>query len=629
MDKLNGTSLDLIQTNVELIKKMFPNVVTDGKIDFDMLRNLLGDNIETSSEKYQFSWSGKFNTIKFSQTPSTNTLLPIENEGVDEKTTKNFYIQGDNVEVLKLLQKTYFGKVNVIYIDPPYNTGKDFVYNDDFKNTIENYKTITSQQSRANPDTNGRYHTDWLNMMYSRLLLARNLLAEDGMIFISIDDHEIDNLRKIGDEIFGPSNLLANMVWTNNEGGGGSDSKHFKTKHEYVLCYAKNVDVCITRPVEIEDYDRYRLSDEYESTRGKYQLVKLASASIQYSKSLDYPIEMPDGSLVSPVDNSDKDRACWRWSKAKLEWGLANGFVVYKKDKTNTWQVYTKQYVNCDKDGNICPRTKVPLALIEKFSSTQASNALIEMMGGKYFSYPKPVDLVKWLINRHPSNNALVMDFFSGSGTTAQAVFELNSEDGGQRNFILVQLPELVEENSAGYLKGFRTLCDIGQYRVKLASSQIKETLLQNIQEAGLLSENCIRPENLDLGFKVFKLESTNIRPWDGNIKIDEQTLFDFTDTIKEDRTNLDVAYEIMLKYGIFNMPLKEVQINNKTMYNIGDGYMIICLDNEINTDDITEIAKQKPHCVVFKEKGFEDDNVKINATYTLERLGVEDVKCI
>ena len=332
----------------------------------------------------------------------------------------NFLLEGDNLHSLYLLEKTHKGKIDVIYIDPPYNTGRnDFVYNDDKIGEDDGFR-----------------HSKWISFMEKRLRMASKLMSEKGVIFISIDDREQANLKLLCDEVFSSTNFICEFIWTNNEGGGGSDSKFIKTKHEYVLCYSKDINNFHTKNVPIEDEERYRLEDEYVNERGKYQLVKLSSASIQYSTSLDYEIKMPDGTIVHPVDNTDKNRACWRWSKKKLQWGLDNGFIVYKKDKKQQWQVYTKQYVNCDKDGNIVKRTKTPLALIDKFSSTQASNKLIELFGDKRFNYPKPVDLIKWLIDRNVVCNC-ILDFFAGSGTTAQAVLELNKEDGGNRKFIL------------------------------------------------------------------------------------------------------------------------------------------------------------------------------------------------
>lgn len=570
---------------------------------------------------------GKIGTIKHSQTPSTATLIPLKEKSVNWDNTENLYIEGDNEETLKLLQKTYFGKVNIIYIDPPYNTGHDFVYKDDFKNSIENYKKITSQQSRANVDTSGRYHTDWLNMMFSRLLLANNLLSKDGIILISIDDNEVTNLRKICDEIFGENSFIAQIVWTNKEGGGGSDSKLFKIKHEYVLVYGKLIENLELRGDEVDNEERYTETDQYVNTRGKHLLIRLESGSLGYIPSLDFPIEGPEGPILPNTDGRKVKR--WRWSKPKVEWGLKNDYIVFKKGQDGLWGVYTKQYLNADNEGNIIKRTKTPNALIDKYSTTQSAKELQKLFDGKIFDYPKPLDFIKYFINLIPSNDFMVLDFFSGSATTAHAVMQLNAEDNGKRKFIMVQLPEKCPENSEAYKRGYNTICDVGEERIRRAEKQIYDELKEKYDNAGPLVNDYVNPDNLDFGFKVFKLESTNIKPWDGSTKVDESTILNLEDTIKEDRTNLDVAYEIMLKYGIFNMPLKEVQINNKTMYSIGEGYMIICLNNDITLDDVSEIAKKKPNCIVFKEQGFKDDNEKINATYTLERMGVEEVKCI
>ncbi len=336
-------------------------------------------------------------------------------------------IIGDNYDALLNLLIEYRRRIDVIYIDPPY--GKDSM--GQFAKT--NYNNAITRDNL-------------LSMLYPRLFLAKQILSDDGVIFISIDDRNQAYIKCLADEIFGENNFICNIVWTNSEGGGGSDSRFFKVKQEYVLCYAKNSDTFSTKNVEIEDSDRYKLKDEYYNIRGMYQLVKLSSASIQYSKSLDYEIIMPDNTTVIPKDNTNKDKACWRWSKDKLQWGIENDFVVYKKDKNNIWQVYTKQYINCDKDGNIIPRTKKPLALINKFSSTQASNCIIEIFRKKVFSYSKPAELIQWLIDRIPNKNAIILDFFAGSGTTGQAVFELNRQDSGNRQFIGVQLPENLDD---------------------------------------------------------------------------------------------------------------------------------------------------------------------------------------
>lgn len=392
---------------------------------------------EIKRQKYGLNW---IDVPEAFEKDSENKIPVLEE--VKEKSIKNndgkpthILIEGDNYHALQCLNYTHKGKIDVIYIDPPYNTGKEFVYKDArFLDKYPDGSLVDSNHPLK--------HSYWLSFMEKRLKLAKNLLSEEGVIFISIDDNEFPNLLILCNQIFEYDNFICNFVWTNNEGGGGSDSKFIKTKHEYIVCFCKNIKKFATKNVPIEDEERYKLSDKYENIRGKYQLVKLSSASIQYSKSLDYPIEMPDGTIVNPVDNSDKNRSCWRWSKKKLEWGLQNDFVVFKKNTKGEWQVYTKQYINCDKDGNICKRTKIPLALIDKFSSTQASNNLIELMNGKFFSYPKPYQLIEWLIERIPSSSSTILDFFAGSGTTLHATMKLNEEDGGNRQCILVQLNE-------------------------------------------------------------------------------------------------------------------------------------------------------------------------------------------
>ena len=352
-------------------------------------------------------------------------------DGSDKPVNK--LIIGDNFDALQNLLIQYKNSIDVIYIDPPY--GKDSM--GQFAET--NYNNALTRDNL-------------LSMLYSRLVLAKELLSDDGVIFCSIDDRNQAYVKCLFDEVFGEKNFIAQFIWTNNEGGGGSDSKYVKIKHEYILCYAEDIQNVNTKNVSIEDEDRYKLEDEFIKERGKYQLVKLSSASIQYSSSLDYEIEMPDKTIVKPIDNTDKKRACWRWSKKKLQWGIENGFVEFKKDKNDKWQVYTKQYINCDKDGNIVKRTKTPLALINDFSSTQASNRLIEILGDKFFNYPKPVELIKWLIDRNAVCN-VILDFFAGSGTTGQAVLELNKEDGGNRQFILCQLNEVTDTTPNGIVK--------------------------------------------------------------------------------------------------------------------------------------------------------------------------------
>ena len=564
------------------------------------------------------------------QEVSTGTLRPAKEESKNWDNTENIYIEGDNLEVLKLLQKSYHGKIKMIYIDPPYNTGKDFVYKDNFRDNIENYKKVTEQVSEegakitTNTDSEGRYHSNWLSMMYPRLKLARNLLTDDGVIFISIDDNEQANLKKICDEIFGEENFIANIVWSNKEGGGSSDSKHFRTKHEYVLLYGKRKEEVFINGLPVEDIERYRLSDEYENKRGKYQLIKLDSASIQYSVSLDYPIIAPDSTEIYPGNGQKK--SCWRWSKEKLSWGIKNGFVVIQKDRENNWSVYTKQYLNCDNEGNIKKRVIQPLAVIEKFSTTQSNKNITEFFGKNIFNYSKPFNLIKYLLEVSIDEESVILDFFSGSSTTAHSVMQLNAEDGGNRKYIMVQLPELCDESSEAYKAGYKNICEIGKERIRRAGEKIKS-------DESLPLEN---REKLDIGFKVFKLDSSNIKEWDTNTEDLQKTLLDSMENIKSGRNLLDVLYEILLKYGLdLNIPIEE----NKDFYSIGGGSLLVSLNQEINNEVINsiceeykkllEIDKDFKTTVILRDNSFKDDVDKTNAIKKLEQVGINEIRSI
>ena len=587
-------------------------------------------NTENSKERYSLTWNGKSEARQIAQKVSTGTLRPSKEESKDWNNTENIYIEGDNLEVLKLLQKSYHGKIKMIYIDPPYNTGKDFVYKDNFKDNIENYKKVTGQVSEegtkltTNTDTDGRYHSNWLNMMYPRLKLARNLLTDAGVIFISIDDNEQENLKKICDEIFGEENFIANIVWSNKEGGGSSDSKYFRIKHEYVLLYGKRKEEVFINGLPVEDTERYRLSDEYENKRGKYQLIKLDSASIQYSISLDYPIIAPDSTEIYP-GNSQK-KSCWRWSKEKLSWGIKNGFVVIQKDRENNWSVYTKQYLNCDNEGNIKKRVIQPLAVIEKFSTTQSNKNISELFGKNIFNYSKPFNLIKYLLEISIDEESVILDFFSGSSTTAHSVMQLNAEDGGTRKYIMVQLPEICDENSEAYKAGYKNICEIGKERMRRAGEKIK-------LDESLPLEN---REKLDIGFKVFKLDTSNIKEWDTNTEDLQQTLLDSMENIKSDRSSLDVLYEILLKYGLdLNIPIEE----NKNFYSIGGGSLLVSLNKEINDEviksiceeykNLLEIDKEFKTTVILRDNSFKNDVDKTNAIKKLEQVGINEIKSI
>jgi adenine-specific DNA-methyltransferase len=605
-------SNNIISENLEQLKAIFPQIFREGKIDKEELLSILGDGIESNEEYYRFTWAGKSMARREANKPSTATLRPDKESSKDWDTTQNIFIEGDNLEVLKLLQKSYANKIKMIYIDPPYNTGKDFVYKDNYNDNLGNYLAITGQvdeegkRINTNSESDGRYHSNWLNMMYPRLKLARNLLTDDGVIFISIDDNEIVNLRKLCDELLGEENFIADLIWTNKEGGGSSDTLHFRVKHEHILCYAKNNMRLKIIGTEISNEDRYKDSDEFVSDRGNYYLQKLGMGSIQYSESLDYPIEATDGTIIFPKDNNGGKKACWRWSKSKFEWGVQNGFVVIKPDSRGQWTVYTKQYLNCDNEGNPIIRTQRPVGVIDSFSSTQASKFLDSIGLGNYFTYSKPYELISYLINRLDNNDFWILDFFAGSGTTAHAVMQLNSEDGGNRKFICVQLPEPTDEKSEAYKAGYRTISEITKERIRRAGEKIKLEMKDD-----LFSE---QGKTLDIGFRAFKLDSSNIRAWDGNPDALEDNLFNSGSNIKENRTEEDVLYEILLKYGLdLTMPIEQKEIAGNQVFNIGMGALFICLGDNITTAVAEGIGKWKEELqpatskVIFKDTGFTD----------------------
>ncbi len=604
MDKLKGQSLDITTEHINRLKELFPEIVTEGKIDFDALRIVLGDEVDTSKEKYQFTWNGKSESIKLAQTPSTATLRPCNEKSKNWGATNNLYIEGDNLEVLKLLQKTYYGRIKMIYIDPPYNTGNDFVYKDDFKNSIENYKEQTNQTQRSNPDTSGRFHSDWLNLIYPRLILARNILSNDGVIFISIDDHEQDNLRKICNEVFGESNFIGQIVWQRRT--SPDMRKLVSTAHDYIVVYAKNANniSSIINKVRLSEADAENYKNPDNDPKGPWASSDFTAQG--YRPNQMYEITTPGGAKYTPPEGR-----CWKNVESEFLKQCEEGRMWFGKDGMGIPR--RKTYLSEREGKNVWtwwPNSEVG-------HSQEATQEVKNLFSGHlYFDYPKPVRLIKKLIQIGTHDDSIVLDFFSGSGTTAHALMALNSEDVGKRKFILVQLPEAVEKDSDAGKAGFKTICDIGQKRVKLAASKIEE-------------ENPLLTGDLDFGFKVFKLDSTNINPWDNSAEYDENTIYNSATVFKLDRSKEDILYEIMLKYGVFDQPVFEVNVNGKNMYRVGQRHMIVCLEDNIDSSDIAEICKLSPRVVVFKEDGFSDDNAKINAEYNLKNAGVEDVKCI
>lgn len=606
MEKMTGESLDLTQENIKRLKELFPEVLTEKKIDFDKLRLILGDEVETSPERYEFRWNGKNEAIKLSQTPSMGTLRPDKESSKNWDTTENLYIEGDNLEVLKLLQKSYFGKIKMIYIDPPYNTGKDFVYKDNFHDNIANYKEITNQSTKANPETNGRFHTDWLNMMYPRLRLARNLLKEDGVIFISIDETEIENLKKLCNEVFGEGNFISNVIWKKKV---FDNNDNFPPLHEYLLIYAKNINLAKFNllPRSEEQLSKYKNPDN--DPKGPYYLEKLSvnTAGGRYSKATDFEIINPitNEGYRSPTGN-------WRFGKDTINEMIESGRIDFSSSLPR-YRVYlseVKQGVSANTWWDDCGQ------------NLHAAKEIKDIFGGKYFDTPKPTSYIKRMLYLATNNstNDIVLDFFSGSASTADSVIKLNLEDKGNRKYILVQLPEAINPDSEAYKAGYSTICQIGKERIRRAGDKVLRESSNN--------------KDLDIGFKVLKLDDSNIKTWDPNTKDLENTIFNSTQNIKDDRTQEDLLYELMLKMGIeLTAKIEEVNIGGRVIYNIQSGGLVICLENEITKEIIDYIPKLKSPFmemkVVFKEYGFKSDADKMNAIQNLKQHGIKDVRSV
>ena len=529
----------------------------------------------------------------------------ISSGSVEFDTTQNLYIEGDNLKVLKLLRETYLGKVKMIYIDPPYNTGNDFVYEDDFTIKSDEWSEKSGDYDEEgnrlvkNLESNGRFHTDWLNMIYPRLRLARDLLTDDGVIFISIDDTELYNLKKVSDEVFGGKNFICNFI-RKNKAGSGHDSANIAVEFDYVLCYVKDFQFCKINQeiVDVQNDEKYKYEDEYVGRRGKYYLRDLDYRG-SYSEGLDYPIESPDGTVIYSGGKLGRPNT-WRWSKQKFEWGKENGFIVFQK-RDEQWKVYIKQYQFVDNNDENYVRT-IPYRALIDFSNGLGSTECSELLGNNVFSYPKPSALVKYFLNIASDKDSIILDFFSGSATAAHAVMQLNAEDGGNRKFIMVQLPEPCDEKSEAYKAGYKNICEIGKERIRRAGRKIKEEFGDNA--AGL-----------DVGFRVLKLDSSNMQDVYYNPQKISQTLLDATvDNVKSDRSPLDLLFQVMLELGVpLSAKIEGHTINGKTYFAVNGNDVIACFDDNINNDVITAIAKQQPLYAVFKDKSFASDSVAIN----------------
>ena len=626
-EKMKFETKDLTQENIAKIGQLFPEVLTETKdengtlkkvIDFDKLRQILSDSAVDNRETYDFTWVGKKQAILEAATPIRKTLRPCKEESVNWDTTQNLYIEGDNLDVLKLLQESYLGKVKMIYIDPPYNTGDDDLsYEDDFTDTNLKYEEKINTRDEngyrmfTNRNTNGRFHSNWLNMMYSRLKIARDLLANDGLIFISIDDREQENLKKLCEEIFG--NFLGILIRKVME-GGKSDSKNFAIEHEYCLVFSK-VDKEIINKRQMDKQDHYKERDEYFNERGYFYLKPLENGGLGYIKSLDYPILGPDGEEIYPGGEYGNNGYRWVWSKEKYEQGLRLGmikFIPSKKDKSK-FKVYYKIYEKVDTDGN--PNSKeLPFGslYLDKFTNRQGINDLKKLFESRVFKYPKPVSFLTEILKMATTKDSLCLDFFSGSATTAHAVMKLNAEDGGKRKFIMVQLPELTykfDKNGKevpkkgleeAYKAGYKNICEIGKERIRRAAKQIKEE----------------HPEsNFDGGFRVFKLADSNMKDVYFSPNEYRQDFLDkMTSNIKEDRNDMDLLYGCMLEWGLpLSYPHTSEKVGSYTVHTVNNGDLMACFDENITEDIIRHIAAKKPLRVVFRDAGFTDSPAKIN----------------
>ncbi len=672
IQKMDGKSLDVTGVNKEKLKTVFPECFTEGNLDIDKLLSLCGEYIDNDFEKYKFEWKGKSECYRITGKRSTGTLRPCVEESVDFENTNNLYIEGDNLEVLKLLQTAYYRKVKMIYIDPPYNTGNDFVYEDDFKNPMAKYKEITSQTTKSNPETMGRYHTNWLNMMYPRLRLASNLLRDDGVIFISIDDNEVTNLRRLCDEVFGEENFVAQFIVASNS--TKNNSKYVSVSHEYILCYCKNIyslgDEWKVKKNNVDEYynramqlvKRNLSEDEIHNELLElvkyprfYDLDHYTYADKKGIYQTDNPGGVTNGNMLTEVIHPVTGKVCakpiggWRYKDEEIKRLEKEGLLAFGKDETIVPR--PKRYL-----GDYIYQVPKSTLFFDSQSSTKWLKA-----NNLPFDFAKAVDFIKYILSTSSKEDDIILDFFSGSATTAHAVMQLNAEDGGKRQFIMVQLPEVTDEKSEAFKAGYKNICEIGKERIRRAGAKIKaeddlwkEVPLNRLptpEAQAWVPPNLVRVEDLkdrkspieyvdesknpDVGFKVFKLDTSNLVKWDDTPieGVDTTDLFNRMDgmveSIKKDRTELDVVYEVMLKLGIpLTYKVFENEVNGRKVYSIGDdGLILVCLDKSnggITPEDISAMCDLTPAKIVAAEEAFKDDVALSNAYYISKDKGVE-----
>lgn len=672
MNHMKFESPDMTAQNIDRIAALFPNCITEmldeehstpekkvykRAVNFELLKQMLSPDVVDGDEAYEFTWVGKKAAIVEANKPIRKTLRPCMAESKDWDTTENLYIEGDNLEVLKLLQESYLGKVKMIYIDPPYNTGNDFIYADDFMRSQEEENAqmgmYDEDENRLfkNTDTNGRFHSDWCSMIYSRLMLARNLLTDDGVIFISIDDNEIENLKKCCEEVFGESNFIANIIWKHTQ-QSKNDEPHFSRQYNHTLVYAKMKSDLPHFYFERTEEDNKNYSNPDSDPKGLWRSGDVRSPN--YRKTLCYTITAPDGSIIQPPANG------WRWSEESLQEKIATGEIKFKLDNSG---IIRKIYL-CDQPG----RTPENLWEGSRFGTTRQAAAMIKELfdGEQVFDTPKPIELICKMLEIATYDESIVLDFFSGSATTAHAVMQLNAEDGGHRKFIMVQLPEPCDEKSEAYKAGYMNICEIGKERIRRAGEKVKADIdvvhkddlaemrksqssgeqavmtgFDSLRSSGKLVEKGytytnketsaekhvqysvenpqdhyrFKPQDLDIGFRVLKLDDSNMKDvYYAPDDYDQNMLAGLESNIKDDRTDLDLLFGCLIDWGLpLSLPYKSEQIDGCTVHTYNDGDLIACFDANIPESVVKEIAQRKPLRAVFRDSGFASSPEKIN----------------
>jgi len=619
MEKLDLTTPNFTDENIQKLSELFPNCVTessDGKsIDFDALKQELSSNIvEGNKERYRLTWPGKAESLVAANTPINKTLRPAREESKDFDNTENLYIEGDNLEVLKLLQETYLGKIKMIYIDPPYNTGKDFVYKDNFTQDKAEYDeesgSVDEEGGRlvSNPDSNGRYHSDWLSMMYPRLKLARNLLKDDGVIFISINDNEVHNLRKLCDDLFGMGNFISCFIW-NQRTTGGHDSKDVNIVHEYIIAYAKsNIERGNVLNL-IDSGTQYPELDEDNGRRFKWD--SLWTVSHGYTENCDYDIQAPDGTRIRPYAcHSDGEImqgvARWFWS---YETFIERKSELNIKKVNGIWKVYKRVY-----GGSGTPIKSIFDKSVVGGTS-EGKSLLVETLNARnIFDNPKSSKLLMQLLERI-NDNETILDFFSGSATSAHAVMQLNAEDNGNRKFIMAQIPEATDEKSEAYKANYKTIAEIGKERIRRAGEKIKK---DNADKEGV--------DNLDIGFRVLKVDSPNMKDvYFSPDNTSQDDMFDLASNIKDDRTDEDLLFMVLLDWGIdLSVKIELKEVAGKAVYFADGDFLAACFTENLNEDFVKTLVAEKPRKVVLRDSGFASSSVKINVEQIFKQANIE-----